>query len=88
MKLPRISSSLTLLSFHLPGLGSYQQQDSQYGPSRGSYGAEGGYSPYPAEGSYSGGGGGAGYAVPSGGGESFGRGGGGAAARGFHPYGR
>ncbi|KXJ15690.1 RNA-binding protein Musashi-like 1 [Exaiptasia diaphana] len=75
-------------SYSAYGLGSYQQQDSQYGPARGSFGAEAGYSPYPSGESYgnAGGGGGA-YGAAGGGAESFGRGSGGA-ARGFHPYGR
>lgn len=72
--------------YSFAGLGNYQQQDSQYGPARGSFGSEAGYSAYPAAESYASGGGAA-YGAAASGGESFGRGGGGA-ARGFHPYGR
>ncbi|XP_031549001.1 heterogeneous nuclear ribonucleoproteins A2/B1-like [Actinia tenebrosa] len=68
------------------GLGNYQQQDSQYGPARGSFGSEAAYSAYPAGDSYASAGGPAGYGAGGSAGESFGRGGG--AARGFHPYGR
>lgn len=74
-------------AFFLTGLGSYQQQDSAYGPSRGPTYANAGESGYSSA-SYTSGGTDTNYTGATGGygDQSFGRGS--AATRGYHPYGR
>lgn len=83
---------LNEMSRSFAALGSYQQQDSQYGPARSSLDSSGGYPAYAAGGGtdYAAAGAGAGGAAGGAGfgdGGSFGRGGGNV-SRGFHPYGR
>ena len=70
------------------GLGSYQQQDSAYGPSRGPTYATAGESGYGATAGYAGATADANYTAAAAGygDQSFGRGA--AATRGYHPYGR